>query len=635
VKLESSDLVPTGCVRPRRRDRYAGSVVFGGLLALLLAILFPLSVVAETVHKVYLKGTNSELDVYFIRGRTPGRTLLLVGGIQGNEPGGYLAADLYADISLRKGNMIVVPRANFLSIIRDSRGVRGDMNRKFAGRPGTSDQDVSVVRIIKGLMRRSDFFLNLHDGSGFYSDDWHSPVRNPMRYGQSIIVDAEKYGRRDGRVLSLGAIARRVIDRVNPQIADGRYLFHFNNHRTREKDTRHKEQRLSATFHALTRVGIPAFGIETSKGIPDYRLRVRYQTMVINAFLDEFGIVRENPKIFLDNPRLKYLVVSINDRTPIVVTGNDVLEVQKGDRLRIVHIESNYTRGLTAGIKGSEGRLNYLGREIPATEDTVIEIRKDRFLIATLPVEIIRNRSAPKSSGVHFEPRVSYFCVRVNDKTYMVEPGNEIRVIRGDRLVILDPKTNLAPEMEKRMRIDLRGFQATSSPYPVEDRGHLIRTEKDLQPKYGQPRGTATLFRLQAKLNRKVFGQCLLSVVDPRLKYVVVRGSQGADFVVYPDDRLEVPAGETIRLIDIRTNALRSEPLFITMAGRTVRWQADGSTGIDSSNLRGAEVPLDITRQGRSIGRIRIKPGTEYRITSLRSRVQSPIVPAQHTDSAE
>ena len=64
--------------------------------------------------------------------------------------------------------------------------------------------------------------------------------------------------------------------------------------------------------------------------------------MVINAFLDEFGIVLENPNTFLDNPYLKYLIVSINGRTPIVVPGRDVLRVQKGDRIKIVHIESNY-----------------------------------------------------------------------------------------------------------------------------------------------------------------------------------------------------------------------------------------------------------------------------------------------------
>ena len=36
---------------------------------------------------------------------------MLIGGIQGNEPGGFLSADLYADMSQFKDNLSVVPRA--------------------------------------------------------------------------------------------------------------------------------------------------------------------------------------------------------------------------------------------------------------------------------------------------------------------------------------------------------------------------------------------------------------------------------------------------------------------------------------------------------------------------------------------
>jgi hypothetical protein len=469
-----------------------GPATVGLLFCLFLAL--PFSLEAETTHEVYLKGTESELDTYFIKGRLPGPTLMLVGGIQGDEPGGYLAADLYADIALKKGNMIVVPRANFRSIVNDGRGLFGDMNRKFAGRPVDADTDVRVVDIIKGLMKRSDFFLNLHDGSGFYAPTWESPMRNPMRYGQSIIVDAERHVGRDGNTLELGEIARRIMAKVNPQISDERHIFQFNNHRTEEKDTKHIEQRLSATFHALTQTGIPAFGIETSKSIPDYTLRVRYQTLLINAFLEEFGIVQEHPKIYLDTPVLKYLIVSINGRTPIVVKGSDALKVYKGDRVRIVHIESNYTRGLTARIKGQAGRLNYLNTDIVVTEDIGVQVAKDRFLMATVPVEIIRNPAAEIAAGVQFEPKVDYFCVSVNDRTYMLEPGEEITVMRGDQLVILDPKTNLSEQDEKAIRIDLRGYQPPGVSYPADDRHYLICTDRDLQPKYALPRGPLTLY---------------------------------------------------------------------------------------------------------------------------------------------
>jgi predicted deacylase len=56
-----------------------------------------------------------------IYGKEPGKTLKLIGGSQGNEPGGFLSAYLYADMSLLRGNLIVVPRANFYSILLNHR----------------------------------------------------------------------------------------------------------------------------------------------------------------------------------------------------------------------------------------------------------------------------------------------------------------------------------------------------------------------------------------------------------------------------------------------------------------------------------------------------------------------------------
>ncbi|MBM3299341.1 MAG: succinylglutamate desuccinylase/aspartoacylase family protein [Deltaproteobacteria bacterium] len=619
------------------RNRFASSPSMTVLIAALTVAVWSIStpvsgapVQGETNHKAYFKGTDSELDVYFIRGRTAGPTLFLLGGIQGDEPGGYLAADLYADLTLKKGNMIVVPRANFLSIVQDRRGVEGDMNRKFAGPPKAADRDLAIVGIIKDLMRQSDFFLNLHDGSGFYSPTWESPTRNPMLFGQSVIIDADKYTLPDGTAIDMEKLVSRVLDKVNSQISDPDHLFRLNNHRTVRSDTRHKEQRLSATFHALTKVGIPAFGIETSRNIADFRLRVRYQTMAINAFLDEFGIVPDNPRMYLENPFLKYLIVSINGRTPIVVSGQDVLKVHRGDKLRIVHIESNYSRGLTAMIKGAGGGLNDLDKEVVATQNAMIQVNKDRFVIAELPVEII-SRQSPVSTGVHFEPRIKYFCVRVNDRTLLLEPGETLRAVKGDSLVIMDPSTNLDSDDEREVRIDLRGFQASSSPYPVEDRGHHINTATDLQEKYGRVQGDATLYPLQAKLKNNVFGESFIAVTEPKLEYFVLQESGGGTFVAYRGDQLQLPAHALIKIMDIRTNADDSTPLVLSMAGSAIRWRQHGSAGIDASKLADRDpTPLEVTRNGYKLGQILLRRGDNLGLTSSQNQPRSLLLPVRY-----
>ena len=60
-------------------------------------------------------------------------------------------------------------------------------------------------------------------------------MRNPNRFGQSVIADADVYVRQDGRVLRLEEMAQKVVQKVNPRITETKHLFRFNNHRTLEK----------------------------------------------------------------------------------------------------------------------------------------------------------------------------------------------------------------------------------------------------------------------------------------------------------------------------------------------------------------------------------------------------------------
>lgn len=161
-------------------------------------------------HQVYFAGTPNELNVYLIYGARDGKTLMLIGGIQGDEPSGLLSADLYADIPLAQGNLIVVPRANFLSIMQNNRGQDGDTNRQF-GDPVTVQRHKQIVAVLKALIAESDLTLNLYGGSGFYRPHWEGPLANSMRYGQSLIADTDVYKTPDGRALDLKGMADKIL----------------------------------------------------------------------------------------------------------------------------------------------------------------------------------------------------------------------------------------------------------------------------------------------------------------------------------------------------------------------------------------------------------------------------------------
>jgi hypothetical protein len=332
-------------------------------------------VFAETILNTYFKDTEYELNVYKIKGQKAGPTLMIIGGIQEDEPGGYLSADLYADMAIAKGNLIIVPRANLLSIIRHRRLINKDMNRQFNITAIQKSYEDKVVEVLEELISESDCLLNLHEGSGFYSDHWVSNMINPLRFGQSIIADSDQYKTKDGRILQLGRLARTVAHNVNTLIKNSGHHFRFNNHRTFDYTTKHPEQRRSATFFAVSHHNIPAFGIEASKEIKSIETKVRYQTMVINEFIKQFGLISSSPKIVINQPALKYIVVSVNG-SDIIVRNSEVLCINKGDKVSISHLEANYPRGLTVDVLG-KGDLNNIHKIFELTQPVKAVVKKD------------------------------------------------------------------------------------------------------------------------------------------------------------------------------------------------------------------------------------------------------------------
>ncbi|MCP3952426.1 MAG: deacylase, partial [Desulfobacterales bacterium] len=118
-----------------------------------------------------LPGYSASLDftLHKLGAEPPGNIVLIIGGIQGDEPGGFNAASLLTThYKITRGAIWVVPNLNFLSIVQRTRGVYGDLNRKFADLPETDPEYPTIARI-KSIITdtRVSAVLNLHDGSGF------------------------------------------------------------------------------------------------------------------------------------------------------------------------------------------------------------------------------------------------------------------------------------------------------------------------------------------------------------------------------------------------------------------------------------------------------------------------------------
>ena len=215
------------------------------------------------------RGAPLEFTLHRVEGEQEGPTVLVIGGIQGDEPGGFNAASLLVThYRLLNGAVWVVPNLNFESIVRRSRGVHGDMNRKFPT-VAASDPDYERVERIKKIITtpQVQYVLNLHDGSGFYRPKRIDSKRNPNRWGQSIIIDQETMSQ--APYAPLASLARRVSARVNESVVDPGHRLHVKNTRTREGNA---EMAKTLTYFAINK-GKPAVGVEASKSLPTH-LRV-------------------------------------------------------------------------------------------------------------------------------------------------------------------------------------------------------------------------------------------------------------------------------------------------------------------------------------------------------------------------
>jgi len=216
-----------------------------------------------------------------------GPTLLVIGGIHGNEPGSYFAASILSQYyTITKGNLWIVPNLNALSIAMNSRGINGDMNRKFADINAT-DPDLNIVQEIEKIITdpKVELILNLHDGHGFYRKEYKNTIFNPGAWGQTCVIDQEtlegNYPYKD-----LDKIALAVGQEINGGLIEDHHCFTIRNTNTRFDD---EAMRHSLTFFAINN-NKPAFAIETSKNLPLLNEKVFYQLRAIEGYMRYMGI---------------------------------------------------------------------------------------------------------------------------------------------------------------------------------------------------------------------------------------------------------------------------------------------------------------------------------------------------------
>jgi predicted deacylase len=194
---------------------------------------------------------------------------VVVGGVHGDEPAGYLAGRELKKWTITSGKLVLVPEAHVEAIRREVRAYPRNMNRLF---PGKKDGDAmeklafEIWELIKSS--KPDLVLTLHESRGFHVDD-------PKRYGQTFTYDFPELVPR----------FKAVAARVNQGIAAKKHQF---------------QQFVDPfptcpTYVTWKYLKVPATSIETAKPLP-LKTRINYQLLALRGFFEEFGLGYQTPE---------------------------------------------------------------------------------------------------------------------------------------------------------------------------------------------------------------------------------------------------------------------------------------------------------------------------------------------------
>jgi len=393
----------------------------------LLITAFSTHALAGSWEHSFFSGTQYPLKVIYLEGELPGPTIMVQGGIQGDETAGFVTAQLLSQSKVTRGNVIVLPRANVPSINLRKRQINVDMNRRFDQNYNRFYED-RVARVIRFLLAQSDAFIHLHEGSGFYNPTYIDGLRNPKRYGQSIIVDTLVYDKID-----LAHTVNSVLNELNQTINGQDYQFKLFNTKTFDKGTNYPEMRKSLTCYALAEHGIPAMAIEVSKSIRQLDWKVRQQLAATVMLLNRFGVTVAPPDFSDADVRAyarKGVRVRVNGR---MMSGDSEINLAPGATLAVEQVSAGSSEfepelALFASDRPGVNLMN--ARRMALEPFTELELRSDGRRVARTRIKWTGKMPASPDDD---KP---VFVCWLNDNPIFVRDGEVLETVLGDQLIL-------------------------------------------------------------------------------------------------------------------------------------------------------------------------------------------------------
>lgn len=170
----------------------------------------PFVIAAGETSGLMMAGTPYETPIYTFGTGLAGEIVLVLGGVHGNEPGGWLAAEEVVEtVRPANGALIIIPKANRVAtnLFERTTDAMGDLNRSYPGNPAGKPMEVMAAEIMQVLTAQHvSVVLDLHESWAFYNNR----TQNGTAFlGQTVSTFQAEPG------ISLG---RDIVNGVNTRI---------------------------------------------------------------------------------------------------------------------------------------------------------------------------------------------------------------------------------------------------------------------------------------------------------------------------------------------------------------------------------------------------------------------------------
>ena len=210
-------------------------------------------------------GTERETALYIITAPEEGPTVMVMGGVHGDEPAGYEAAQIVSTWLVDRGSLLVLPRANAPAVATGTRFPEGtlNLNRIFPGNAAGSPTERLAASIYAVMAEyRPLWVVDLHEARVFERLQFDA-------LGQTIIYPE------DGAQIEL---IEQIIAGMNSSITENLHKFQVK-----------RGGVAGGTISASRSLQLESFTVETTQELP-LQDRIAQHLDAVRLLLSSLGV---------------------------------------------------------------------------------------------------------------------------------------------------------------------------------------------------------------------------------------------------------------------------------------------------------------------------------------------------------